>query len=353
MDAPDLAAMAAQALSAAASGAANTAVSDLVRDRLSRSARGQAALDELANAPSDPETSSNLQATLADEISSDAEFAGRLAVLLHAPSQQHTGSVVMTGSKVTRSQIALGPLTINNTRAGQLSLAAGVFLVVLIVALAAYGGVRLFDNTDDSPLNAPSGPDTMPSAGRAAALPPTTDTVRRILPGRSSMDAQEYPWVGTPEVRTSAAGIALCRAAPECERNATAVGAVEFGRGENEGENRAEFLVLAFPDAAAAHRAYSDIVQDLEEADRGLNNFRKVVLEQRGEESQGFDADGTDTKSNPAPLYVNRGLILRQGAFIGVAHQLDDPTEQRSTRILGLSAILAERIAKADAGKTP
>ncbi|MGW1607549.1 hypothetical protein ACWCQV_42815, partial [Streptomyces eurythermus] len=88
MDAPDLAAMAAQALSAAASGAANTAVSDLVRGRLSRSARGQAALDELANAPSAPETSSNSQAALADEISSDAEFAGRLAVLLHAPSQQ-------------------------------------------------------------------------------------------------------------------------------------------------------------------------------------------------------------------------------------------------------------------------
>ena len=75
-------------------------MADLVRDRLSRSARGQAALDELANAPSDPETGRHLQATLADEIRSDAEFAGRLAVLIHAPSQQHVGSVVVTGSKV-------------------------------------------------------------------------------------------------------------------------------------------------------------------------------------------------------------------------------------------------------------
>ncbi|MFF9002165.1 hypothetical protein ACF1GW_22670 [Streptomyces achromogenes] len=300
----------------------------------------------MANAPSSPETSSNLQAALADEISSDAEFAGRLAVLLHAPSQQHTGSVVMTGSKVTRSQIALGPLTINNTRAGQLSLAAGVFMVVLIVALAAYGSVRLFDNTDDSPLNAPSEPSTTRSAGRAAALPPTTDTIRQILPGRNSMDAQEYPWAGTPEVRTSAAGNGLCRAAPECERNATAAGVVEFGRGENEGENRAEFIVLAFPDPAAAHRAYIDIVQDYEEADRGHNNFRKTALERRGEESQGFSAYGTELDGNGM-------LIFRQGAFIGMAHQIDDPTEQRRTRILSLSAMLANRIAKADAGKTP
>ncbi|MBT2543129.1 hypothetical protein J7E99_21105 [Streptomyces sp. ISL-44] len=109
MDAPDLAAMAVQALSAAASGAANTAATDLVRGRLSRSDRGRAALDELVNAPDDPEASRGVQAALAEEIGGDSEFAGRLAVLLHASSQQHTGSVVLTGSKVTRSQIALGP----------------------------------------------------------------------------------------------------------------------------------------------------------------------------------------------------------------------------------------------------
>ncbi|MFJ4778174.1 hypothetical protein [Streptomyces sp. NPDC088762] len=353
MDAPDLAAMAAQALSAAASGAAGTAASDLARGRLSRSDRGQAALDELDNAPGDPESTRGVQAALTEEISNDAEFAGRLAVLLHASSQQHTGSVVLTGSKVTHSQIALGPLTINNTPAGRLSLGVGIVLGLLLIALAAYGGVRLFDSTDDSPRNAPSVPGATRSADRSAALPPTTDTVRQILPDRSSMDAQEYPWAGAPEIRTSAAGLPLCRAAPECERNATAVGAVEFGRGEDEGENLAEFLVLAFPDAASAHRAYVDIVQDYEEADRGHNNFRKLALEGRGEESQGFDPDSTDAKTDQTPLSVNRALLFRQGAFIGMAHQMDDPTEQRSTRILSLSALLADRIAKADAGNTP
>ncbi|MGW6054256.1 hypothetical protein [Streptomyces sp. NPDC055189] len=349
MDAPDLAATAAQALSAAVSGAANTAVSDLVRGRLSHSARGRAALDELNTAPDDPEACSRVQAALAEEIRSDAEFAGRLAVLLHPPSHQHTGSVVMTGSKVTRSQIALGPLTINNTGAGRASLVAGLVLAVLLLVLAVYGGVRLFGTTDDSPRNASPEPGKTSSGNRAAALPPTTETVRQILPDRDSMDVREYPWVGTPKVDTSATRLTLCRAAPTCQK-ATAVGAVQFARGENEGENRAEFLVMTFRDAAAAHQAYVDIVQDIGEADPRV---KKIELEQRGDESQGIDQDGTDTKSNPTELHINRSLIFRQGAFIGIAHQMDDPTEQRSTRILRLSAMFADRLAKADAGKIP
>lgn len=366
VDAPDLAAMAAQALSVAPPGAAHTAASDLVRGRLSRSDRGRSALDELAHAPDDPEVSSKVRAVLAEEISGDPEFAGRLAVLLHASSQEHTarehtaqghtsqqhtsqqhiGSVVLTGSKVSRSQIALGPLTINNTPAGRLSLGAGILLALLVIVLSAYGGVRLFDNADASPRNAPPGPESARSADRATALPPTAETVRQILPDRSSMDAREYPWVGTPKVRTSAAGLPLCEAAPECEENAAAVGAVDFGRGENEGENRAEFLVLAFPDADAAHRAYTDIVEDIEEV--RVPTFVKVELERRGEESQGFSMDRTSD-----PTELNRSLLFRHGAFIGLAHQMDDPTAQRHSRILGLSSILADRLEKANAGKTP
>ncbi|MFJ2770442.1 hypothetical protein [Streptomyces sp. NPDC087300] len=359
MNAPDLAAMAAQALTAAASGAANTAASELVRDRLGRSARGRAALDAVAEAPDDPEASGSARAALADEIDADAEFAGRLAVLLHAPSHQYTGSVVMTGSKVTRSQIALGPVTINNTRTGRLALVTGVLLVVLVVGIAVYGAVRLFGTTDGDADDPPRGGSSASAGersgagGRTAALPPTTETVRRILPDRASMDTTEFPWAGAPEVRTSAAGLPLCRAAPACEKGATAAGAVEFGRGEDKGENKAEFLVLAFPDEATARLAYTDIVRDVEEADRGHNNFRKTELERRGEESQGLEGGGLDAERDPTPSFVNRALIFRQGAFIGLAHQLDDPTARRGTRILDLSAVLAERVAKADAGKNP
>lgn len=351
MSAPDLAAMAAQALSAAASGAANTAASELVRGRLGRSSRGRAALDGLADAPSDPEAIGAAQAAVAEEIDGDAEFAERLTVLLHSSSQQHTGSVVMTGSKVSRSQIALGPITVNNTRAGKLSLVAALVLAVALVALAAYGGTRLMDGGAASPPRDAS-PDRDPARaeGRTTALPPTTGTVRQILPDRGGMNVEEYPWAGKPEVRTSAAGLSLCREAPVCRKEARAVGAVVFGRGENEGENRAEFVVLAFADAPAARRAYADVVDDIERADP--QNI-KVALERRGEESQGIDQDGTDTRGGALPTHVNRSLIFRQGGFIGVAHQMDDPTGRRGTRVLDLSAVLADRVAKADAGKVP
>ncbi|MFI7320271.1 hypothetical protein [Streptomyces venezuelae] len=343
MDAPDLAAMAVRALSAAMSGATSTAVSDLVRNRLSRSVRGRSVLEVLAHAPDDPEVGGRVQAALIEEINGDAEFARRLTALLHAPAQQHSGSVVLTGSKVTRSHIALGPLTINNTPAGRLSLGVGLVLALLAVVLAAYEGVRLLD-TADPPHSAPSVPGPTRSSGRATPLPPTAATVRRILPDRSSMDTRAYPWAGTPEVRTSAAGLPLCEAAPECEKNATAVGVVNFGRGEDTGENRAEFLVLAFPDAGAAHQAYADIVEDIEEL--RVLTFTKVELEPRGEESQGLTMGRTSD-----PAWRNRSLLFRHGAFIGLAHQMDDPTARRDTRILSLSSILADRMEEANGGK--
>ncbi|WOX19903.1 hypothetical protein [Streptomyces solicathayae] len=150
MDQNDLAAMATQALFSVLGGAANTAASQLTQDRLNRSARGRAALDGLSSSPDDPAAQRDVQAALADEISSDSEFADRLTVLLHAPAQQTTGSVVITGSRVRHSQIALGPLTINNTPGARGALAFAAALLIVLIALGVYGGVRLI-NTDDAP----------------------------------------------------------------------------------------------------------------------------------------------------------------------------------------------------------
>ncbi|MFD4377510.1 hypothetical protein [Streptomyces sp. NPDC058486] len=351
MDATDLAATATRALTdATAGGAANTAAADLIRDRLGRSDRGRAALDEMVDARDDAVARRSVQAALTAEINADAEFAERLTLLLHGSSQQRAGRV--TGRTASHRRTAAGRSTVGGTSVGRPALGAGIALAVLLVALAAFGALQLFDTTDDSPRgHTPPVPGTSHSTGRTTALPPTAETVRRLLPDRGSMDAGEYPWIGTPEVRTSAAGLSLCEAAPECEKKATAAGVVEFGRGENEGQNRAEFLVLAFPDTATAHRAYLDIVEDIEEV--RVPTFRKMELERRGEESQGFDMDGTDTRINPSESALNRSMLFRQGPFIGLAHQLDDPTPQRSSRILSLASLLADRLAKAGAGVTP
>ncbi|MFE2036163.1 hypothetical protein ACFXBB_23515 [Streptomyces scopuliridis] len=156
MDQNDLAAMAAQALFSVLGGAASTAASQLTQDRLNRSARGRAALDGLNASPGDPAAQRDIQAALTDEISGDSQFADRLAVLLHASAQQTTGSVVITGSRVRNSQIALGPLTINNTPGARVFLALAAALLLALVALGVYGGVQII-TADDEPYARPQG----------------------------------------------------------------------------------------------------------------------------------------------------------------------------------------------------
>ncbi|MEV7283477.1 hypothetical protein AB0O01_02720 [Streptomyces sp. NPDC093252] len=380
VDPGELATIAVGVLAAAVTGAATgvgeqagAAVAQVVRERLGASERGRAALTGLDAGPDDPAAREEAEAVLREEVTSDPGLARTLALHLRAPEVRATGSVVITGSRVARTQIALGPLTVNNTSAGRTTLGAVIVLALLVVVLAVYGGVRLLDTTEDSPSAAPPGsappgsapPGSAPAdpapAGSAsvssaapapaAALPPTPETVRRILPDRASLDAGEYPWADRPEVRASAAGLSLCERAPECERTATAVGVVTFARGENEGENRAEFLVLAFPDPAAAHRAYADIVEDIEQV--RVPTFVKVELARRGEESQGLAMDPGDTGAVPTARYVNRSLLFREGPFIGVAHQLDDPTGRRTTRVLGLADLLLTRVERANAGEVP
>ncbi|MEU2060916.1 hypothetical protein [Streptomyces sp. NPDC013455] len=78
-----------------------------------------------------------------DELRSDTEFADRLAVLLHASTRQNTGSVVITGSRLKHNQIALGPLTINNTPGVRVFLACAALLLLALVVLGVYGGVQV------------------------------------------------------------------------------------------------------------------------------------------------------------------------------------------------------------------
>ncbi|MEU3662501.1 hypothetical protein AB0E77_22550 [Streptomyces sp. NPDC032940] len=344
--------MAAQAVAAAASGAASTAAADLVRDRLSSSDSGRAALADVDAAPDDEQAVRSVEEVVAENIAGDAQFAARLSMLLRTSSQQNVASVVVNGGKVSRSQIALGPLTINNTRSGWLALALGALLTVLIVVLAVHGGAQLVQGDDAPPDGTPSATgasgSTKPTA--ASALPPTTETVRLILPDRNSVDDRVYPQADTPVIRTSAAGIHICRTAPVCQNDATAAGFVSYGPRETADSNpgnHAEFLVLAFPESATAHLAYVDLVNSMEE--HGPGQERTVAgLGNYGEESQGFAMD-----SGPTASMFDRTVVFRHGAFIGIAHQLDDGTPERAGRLRQLAGTLADRIATANAGRIP
>ncbi|MFI8093816.1 hypothetical protein ACIF9R_36865 [Streptomyces sp. NPDC086080] len=346
MNQNDLAAMATQALISVLGGAASTATSQLIQDRLSHSARGRTALDSLSASPSDPTAQQDVQAALTDEISGDAEFADRLALLLHTSTQQTTGSVVITGSRLKHNQIALGPLTINNTPAGRMLLAAAIALVLILLALAAYGGVRLI-NTDDTPNSQTTtqhdASDSNPSVTASAA---GTATIRKMLPERSDVDVKLFPKAEAPEF-APATRVPACQVVPECHK-ATAAGSVTYDGVEGTGDS-AEFVLFAFPDADSAHLAYVGLIVNSRHP-----NHPKVQLAKRGEESQFFEyreqsvyhSDGSPNTDAP-PELIGRYVFFRYGPFVAVVQQLGGDTVLRGpTRLLDMSAMLADRIAK-------
>ncbi|WP_053084712.1 hypothetical protein [Streptomyces viridochromogenes] len=346
MNQNDLAAMATQALISVLGGAASTATSQLIQDRLNHSARGRAALDGLSASPSGPAAQQDVQAALTDEISGDGEFADRLALLLHASAQQTTGSVVITGSRLKHNQIALGPLTINNTPAGRMLLAAAIALALILLAFAAYGGVRLI-NTDDAPNSQTTTQhDASGSKPSVTASAASTATIRRMLPERSDMDAKLFPKAEAPEL-APATHVPGCQAVPECHK-ATTAGVVTYDGVEGTGDS-AEFVLFAFPDSASAHLAYSGLIVN------SLHpNHPKVQLAKRGEESQFFEyreqtyynSDGSPDTDIP-PELLGRYVWFRQGPFVAVVQQLGGDTVLRGpARLLDMSATFADRIVK-------
>ncbi|MFF3640882.1 hypothetical protein [Streptomyces sp. NPDC002564] len=157
MEAAELAAVAVGLVAATVTGAATgagesvgAAVTEAVRARLGASERGRAALDRLDADPAAPAAREEAQGVLAEEIEADPEWRRRLVVQVSAPSSRTSDSIVITGSRVSRSHIALGPLTINNTPGTRVFLAAALVLVLALVSLGTYGAVQVF-TSDDSP----------------------------------------------------------------------------------------------------------------------------------------------------------------------------------------------------------
>jgi hypothetical protein len=190
VEATELAVIAVGAVTAVAAGAAGsigegagTAVAELVRARLAGSERGRAALQGLDTDPENTAARSEARDALREEIEADPELQRQLVTELTSSETHTSGSIVLTGSKMSRSQISLGPLTINNTRSARSSLAVAAALLALLVALGAYGGTQLI-TTDDSPDDNPSSDGTQHTS---RAL--TVEETRQVPPDMHSMPA--------------------------------------------------------------------------------------------------------------------------------------------------------------------
>ena len=173
----------------AAGGSAAEALITALRERLGSTDDGRAALDAFMANPGDAASAAALRTILDREVATDPTFGQRLEALAWAaivqPPQTTTSSVVIGGgAKVSRNQISLGPLTINNNRQGLLILALLTVALMTVVALAGYGVVQVITDEDsERPVPNP--------------LPATQWTADAILPDRAAMEGTTYE--GDPE----------------------------------------------------------------------------------------------------------------------------------------------------------
>ncbi|MEV8626223.1 hypothetical protein [Streptomyces sp. NPDC051079] len=189
MEPAELAVAAVSVVVATATGAATglgeglgAAAADLVRSRLRATDRGRAALERLDEDPAAPGAREEAQEVLREEIEADPEWRDRLQVQLTSRTTHTTthvsGGVLISGGRVSRNQIVVGPLTVNNTPGGRALLAVVIVLVLVLLSLGTYGVVQIVTSDDaagPSPRSATTGPLEGPPPSEDASSATTPD----------------------------------------------------------------------------------------------------------------------------------------------------------------------------------
>lgn len=325
MDTGELAGLAVGVVAAVAAGAATgvgegagTAVVEVVRARLASTERGQRALEGLdADANAAP-ARSEAAGVLREEIEADAELRNRLEQ--HLSGTTAHSSVVITGSRVTRSPIAIGPLTINNTLQARGWFAAAAALLVALVVLAAYGGVQLF-GADDSPGATPQGTARSdPRPAEDGESPPdrsgdtTVDTSRSLSAGEAGQilpTLQDMPPNWTPY---GDAGVAPAEEPGQCHQ-----GRVEYESTEPDvGFLVAEFTVYACPGVDSAGTGYEELVRQ----QQGYDETNAISMPRFGDESTALVYYKSAEDNTTAVSVVRTGTVL---LMLKYAHVDDQP----------------------------
>ncbi|MFC5658169.1 hypothetical protein [Streptomyces nogalater] len=332
-------------------------VSGLVRERLDGSEQGRAALTGLDRAPDDSAAAGRLHAALRDVLDADPAFARQLLSLFEAPPPPPqppapAGSVVIgDGNRLRGSNISLGPLTISTTRGGPGALLALVALVMGIVALAVYGGVRAI-GVDDSP-GPGSGTSTRQDALREGGVPGASadgaenapaggqprpvlgdrDVVTSVLPG---LDAVPGGWTQESAPRVLDASASQCRSALP--------GVLFCGEAtykDPSTRNVAGFEIYALSSVQAAKSAYQEIRK---------KSPPSMALPALGDESHA--TGGRETSSGKTVMSVVRVGSVVAGVTYGI--EAVDWTEAFGGDHLEiLTRMLVERARQAGDGQSP
>ncbi|MGW2324692.1 hypothetical protein ACWC5C_02865 [Streptomyces sp. NPDC001700] len=342
-------------------------VSVLVRERLGGSADGQAALRAVDDRPQDPEAVAGLTDAVRAVMVADAEFAARLNAALAGPPppppdagpRQVVGSVTIDGgARVRRTQISLGPMTFNNTPSGRAALTVLSVVMAVLLAFAAYGGVRLIAADDGpgattweqggpgaqwdtgagsgAPDPAPdpggSGSEGTPASGTPAAekLVPLADAaaVESVLP---DADGSSLPagWTQSSAPRVGASSRS---------DGSTFTGWVKYIPGDGGG---IEFHVLAYPSVEKAHAGYAAM------APPRSAEAKSLTMPSAGDESRAYSSPQKQSFGDSG-LTMDRDVsvtMVRTGSVVTVIAKIDD-----SALLDSLTPMMAERARQAQRG---
>jgi hypothetical protein len=286
--------MAVAVMTATATGAATavgqsagTAVAAALHARLASTERGRAALDTLNQAPEDPAAQDTARSVVQEEIEADPELRRQLQLQLTAPGINATGSLLITGSRVSRSSIALGPLTINNTRGGRAAIALVAALLLALVVLAVYGGTRLII-VDDSPES------SQDDSARHAVRALNVSEVRQVVPDLTSMPS------GWERSNSLTAG--------KDEDNGCSGAQARFNT-DNYGSTRtvwAEFTVWSCPSVALTAKGFEETRSGV--ADN--NKAREIPLPEVGDQRAAITHYNVDLDETTAHAVLRVGTVL-------------------------------------------
>lgn len=346
------------AATAVATGVGQT-VSDLVRQRLSGTPSGQAALAAVDAQPDDPAAVAGLHNELDAGVTADRAFADALAAALapvlagpppkEPPMQTIQGSVVIGGgARVRRTTIALGPVTFSNTPAGRTAFGVVCVALATLMVLLVYGGIQALDG--DSPgsrLGGGSEPgksqqrpgtDSNDEAGNdSAAIGDTdhstpladTEAVRNVLPDVTSLPSG---WIEN--------------SAPTADVSSQDDGSTFEGESEYLGRYSMEtqFLVRSYPDEDTARTAFDAMVSKARE-----EGASSLTMAQVGDQIAAFaistsqgDAYVTDT---------TRSTVVRTGTVLTIVVGNDNESRSySSTDLESLTRLLSDRARTAQTG---
>ncbi|MFE5600312.1 hypothetical protein ACFQ8O_14135 [Streptomyces coelicoflavus] len=283
MDAPDVVSevlhILAQGSDGALSAAGGTAAQTLiaaVRERLGGAEEDRTTLDTFLGNPDDAAGTAAVRAILEREVAADPGFGRRLRALADASTerpQSITGSVVISGgARVGRNQISLGPLTVNHNGQGWWLLAVLAVALMILVALAGYGGVRVLTDGDEGtkPNTSGAGPGTPSHEGTkppaAEPLPPNQTTADAILPDRVALEGTSFeslPGDYFPDGERSGYEGTVCGEHPKpCANRVRAGASAGYSPNDTSEETgwHAELEVLIHASEADAERTFDALV---------------------------------------------------------------------------------------------